>query len=207
MKQSDNRGEIIILEGLPGVGKTLLCRSALKHDSKVKVLEEWVDEDMLQKYLKDMKTWAKDFQFKIQDDTILRMTRAVQLAKEGYTVYVDRGIIGNRCFAELQYEAGLISKADIEVYRSSYSYDFIKGLNEVKITVVYMFSTVDHCLERIKRRGRKGEDSYNFDYLSRLKEKHDILLKEAKIMTCDVDHELEEGLMSRETLRRSLEVF
>jgi len=200
-------GEVFVLEGLPGVGKTLHCKSALAHDTNVKVLDEWVDPVILPKYLADMKLWAKDFQFKIQEDTISRMREAVTLARQGYTVYVDRGIVGNRCFAEMQYEAGFISESDMEIYRSSFSYDQIEGLKEVKVTVIYMSADVEYCLAHIKQRGRKGEETYTHDYLSRLKKKHDELLTDAKVIPCLSDHVLEEGLIPREILRRSLEVF
>ena len=201
------KGQIFILEGLPGVGKTLHCTSAVAHDETVKVLDEWVDEEILPKYLADMKTWASEFQLKIQQDTVRRMKLAVELAKAGHTVYVDRGIVGNRCFAEMQHESGFISQADIEVYRALFSYDLIPGLKDVKWTVIYMSATVEYCLEHIKKRGRKGEESYGSEYLSRLKEKHDVLLQDAKKIVCNGDHNLEEGVIPRDVLRKSLEVY
>ena len=201
------KGKIIVLEGLPGVGKTLFCESVATHDPNVRILKEWVETSCLKKYLSDMKTWATEFQFKIQEDTVKRMKEAVELAKQGFIVYVDRGIVGNRCFAELQFESGFISETDMELYRTTFSYDKIEGLEEIEFTEVYMTASTDHCLAHIKKRGRDGEGSYAKPYLESLKKKHDDLLPNAKKIPCEVEHELQDGLIPRETLRRSLEVF
>lgn len=199
-------GRIYILEGLPGVGKTLFCESVIKSMSNVKVLKEWVDEEMLEKYIKDMKKYATRFQFCIQNETMTRMKEAVKLAKEGFTVFVDRGIVGNRCFAELQHKNGLISRSDIEVYRRAYSYEMVEGLNDVEFSTIYMKADVKTCLFRINLRDRKGEDAYDVTYLSELKNIHDSLLLDAKMIKCD-ENSLENGLIPREVLRRSLEAY
>ena len=72
-----------------------------------------------------MKNKATNFQFQIQDETVKRIRMAIELAKEGKTVLIDRGLIGNRCFAEIQYEKGFINQKDIELYRKKYSYHLL----------------------------------------------------------------------------------
>jgi deoxyadenosine/deoxycytidine kinase len=200
-------GRIFILEGLPGVGKTLFCDSMVVHDRNVKILAEWVDEEVLQKYIGNMKKYASRFQFRIQNETVTRMREAVKLAKQGFTVFVDRGITGNRCFAELQHQSGLISQSDIEIYRRAYSYDIIEGLQEVEFHVIYMKAAVSTCLAHIKKRDRKGESGYDATYLNSLKEIHEKLLPEARVIECDEDHNLEGGVIPRDILRRSLEAY
>jgi deoxyadenosine/deoxycytidine kinase len=200
-------GRIFILEGLPGVGKTLFCSSMVVHDKNVKVLAEWVDEKILQKYIVDMKKYASRFQFRIQNETMNRMREAVKLAKAGFTVFVDRGITGNRCFAELQHQNGLISQADIDIYRRAYSYDNIEGLKEVEFHVIYMKAKVSTCLAHIKKRDRSGESAYDAVYLGALKEMHEKLLPEAEVIECDENHKLTNGVIPRDILRRSLEAY
>lgn len=200
-------GRIIVLEGLPGAGKTLLSSSLCNYDENVIVLEEWVDEEVLAKYISDMKRYATNFQFRIQNETMERMRKAVKLAKEGFTVLVDRGITGNRCFAEMQYENGLISSSDIETYRRAFNYEMIAGLSDVNLHVIYMKASVSTCLDRIKKRDRKGESSYSVDYLKSLCNKHDELLPTAKIFDADEEHVVENGVLSGDVLRRSLEAY
>lgn len=200
-------GHIIILEGLPGVGKTLLCESIAKHVDNVVILKEWVDEDILEKYIKNMKMYASRFQFRIQNETMSRMRKAVDHAKAGYIVVVDRGIAGNRCFAEMQHQAGLISASDIEIYRRSFNYEMIEGLNDVDFTTIYMKANVSICLEHIKKRDRKGEDSYNEIYLNRLKTMHDIILSNAKIVNWNVNHNLEEDRLPQKIVENILTIL
>ena len=200
-------GRVIVIEGCPGAGKTLLSESLFGSDRKTKVLTEWVDEEILAKYLRDMKKYATRFQFMIQNETMNRIKQAISLAKQGYTVVVDRGIDGNRCFAEIQYEKGVISAADIAVYRRSFSYDLIPGLHEVQFDVIYLKASVSTCMSRIKKRNRAGEDTYNSSYIENLKAKHDILLKDAKTVDANEEIKLEDGKIPRDVLRRSLEVY
>ena len=200
-------GRVIVIEGCPGAGKTLLCESLFNSEEKVKVLTEWVNEEVLAKYLGDMKKYATRFQFMIQTETVNRIKKAIELAKQGYTVVVDRGINGNRCFAEIQHEKGVISSADITVYRRAFSYDLIQGLQDIEFQVIYLKASVSTCMTRIKRRNRKGEDTYDFTYIEDLKCKHDMLLRNAKIVNTDEDIKLEDGKIPRDVLRRSLEAY
>ena len=167
------KGKIIIIEGNIGSGKSVFCKSYAANNPNIIVLEEWVDNILLLDYLSDMKNKATDFQFQIQDETVKRIQTAIELAKDGKTVLIDRGILGNRCFAEIQYEKGFISEKDIEIYRKKYNYSNIGELTEIPIEIWYLVCNVDVCISRIKNRGRSGENLYDFEYLSMLKNKHD----------------------------------
>ena len=136
-----------------------------------------------------------------------RMRKAVKLAAKGFTDLIDRGIDGNRCFAEMQYETGLISKADIETYRRAFNYDMIAGLSDVRFEVIYMKGSVLTCVERIKKRDRKGESSYSVEYLKALSDKHDELLINAKIFDADEEYIVKDGVLPRDILRKSLEAY
>lgn len=170
------QSKIIIIEGNIGSGKSVFCKSYAANNSDVIVLKEWVDEKILSEYISDMKNKATNFQFQIQDETVKRIHMAIELVKEGKTVLVDRGLIGNRCFAELQYEKGFITQKDIELYRKKYSYHLFndgENLAEIPVEIWYLVCDVKVCMSRIKNRGRSGENLYNIEYLSMLKNKHD----------------------------------
>lgn len=186
-------GKLIILEGLPGVGKTLFGKSYASVNPNSVFLEEWVDVKILKEYLADMKNKAADFQMHIQKETVERIQKAIRLVLSGKTVVLDRGLIGNRCFAEVQFEAGLISEESMKAYRADFTYSNIEGFWEIKSEIIYMKATPEFSLQRIKRRARDGEDVYALDYLEKLKVKHDNLLKEAKVVYVDTDHELTEN--------------
>ena len=180
-------GKIIVLEGLPGIGKTTLGESLRAHDPNVVFIPEVVNVEKLEIYLADMQNEAASFQFNTQFETSVRMRQAAQYARAGRDVVVDRGLGGNLCFASIQHEAGMISDAKMDEYRTSFSYDKITELKGIEVRIVYMFADADFCHQRIRSRGRAGEDSYSLDYLERLKAKHDELLGDSVIVTCDGD--------------------
>ncbi len=204
---SNYYGHIIILEGLPGVGKTVLATSIASANPNAICMKEWVDDQVLKDYIADMKNKATDFQFHIQEETMERLNKAVNLAKEGKTVIIDRGLMGNRCFAEVQYELGLISEESIISYRSKFTYDNVKDFNEVDTQVIYMQSSAEFCLRRISKRNRNGEDSYTLEYLKNLKTKHDKFLLRAKFLQSDHDHQLtDQGFIPEQTLDKLITV-
>ena len=192
---------LIILEGLPAASKTLWGKSFVEVHENAVFLEEWVDEKVLKEYLENMKEKATEFQFYIQEETVNRVKKAVELAKQGKVVILDRGLIGNLCFACVQYDADLISDSDMKNYEESFSYDIIPGFKDIKSTTIYMKATPEFCLERIRSRNRSGESSYTLDYLNQLAGSHDALLPHAKIVNINKNYPLNgKGLLSISSL-------
>ena len=192
---------LIILEGLPAASKTLWGKSFVEVHENAVFLEEWVDEKVLKEYLENMKEKATEFQFYIQEETVNRVKKAVELAKQGKVVILDRGLIGNLCFACVQYDADLISDSDMKKYEESFSYDLIPGFMDIKSTTIYMKATPEFCLERIRSRNRSGESSYTLDYLNQLTGAHDALLPYAKIVNINKNYPLNnKGLLSVSSL-------
>lgn len=179
------KGRIIILESCPGAGKTTLGSSLQYHIPSCIFIPEKVDVSKLSEYLSDMKNKATDFQFEAQNETIERIKAAIKLAKEGNTVILERGLHGNSCFAELQYEKGLISEEKIKEYRKKFTYDQIEGLEEVEMQITYMRASAEFCMRRISKRDRLGENNYTIEYIRNLKEKHDELLSDSTIIDCE----------------------
>ena len=196
---------LIILEGVQACGKTTLGKSYVAANPNAIFLEEWVDEKVLKEYLQNMKDKAKDFQFYIQEETVNRVKKAIELVKTGKIVILDRGLIGNECFARVQHNAGLISNEDMETYSKTFSYGMIPGFADIKSTTIYMKATAEFCLERIRTRAREGESTYDLDYLNRLINMHNTLIKSEVIMKIDSNDSLnKEGLLAFATLVKYL---
>ncbi len=186
---SDFDPKIIILEGLMGVGKTRLGNSIeywLKsHQIPVLFFEEFVDETKLAAYIADMKKLAVNFQRDSAQKTMDILDSAREYVRMGFTVIVDRGMIGNRCFAEIQHESGFISEEEIEEYRNDFTYDFLQS--EIKVETWYLKCEVSTALGRIRQRNRDGENAYTKEYLKLLKLKHEYLLTPDRVIDYD-DH-------------------
>lgn len=172
---------ILVVEGIQGVGKTTFCKTYAASHEDVVVLEEWVDEKLLADYIANMPDKATEFQFAALQHTINRLNEAFGLSEQNKTVLVDRGLIGNQCFAEVQHDQGYISKEDIIRYR--------KSIPIFPVETWYLVCSPIKALQRIKKRDRVGESAYSFEYLSLLEQKHDLLLCPDKII--DVSKDLE----------------
>ena len=192
---------LIILEGLPGASKTLFGKSYVAAHENAIFLEEWVDEKVLKEYLENMKEKATSFQFYIQEETVNRIKKASELVKEGKIVVLDRGILGNSCFAFIQNDAAIISDQDMKTYYDRFSYENIPGFKDIKSSTLYLKATPEFCLERIRKRERAGESVYDLNYLNQLAGTHNALLENTKVCHITKDYPLNSlGLLSTSSL-------
>lgn len=209
-------GKILIVEGIPGCGKTTFCKSYAAAFSRIPgdvvIMEEWVDEKILADYISDMPNKATYFQYEAQRQSVLRLHNAISLANSGKTVLIDRSLLGNRCFAEVQYEEGYISTDSIKEYRDVFSFRQVlnkKEMNEVQIETLYLKCDIETALERIRKRNRIGESCYSAQYLAKLKQKHDeifISKNNAKVINVNANLKISsEGLLV--DIKRIVEVF
>ena len=198
-------GRVVFVEGIPGCGKTSFCKSYAAMMNNVEVMEEWVDEKILAEYLADMPNKAFDFQMRAQTECLKKLDHAQQLASQGKIVLIDRGIMGNRCFAELQYSNGFISETNMTTYRKLYNHDLIKKYEMCEVW--YLICDVQVALQRIESRNREGESSYTFKYLSDLKIQHDLLLSPTKIVDMNPSLKISsEGLFDLQGLKGMEEI-
>lgn len=168
----EQEAKIIVVEGIQGAGKSTFCKSYAACNKNVVVMEEWVDEEFLEKYLHDMKKHATVFQFRAQEETIKKMLRAEELVKEGKTVLIDRGIYGNYVFCVLQYQKGYISDGDLVIYQRVME----KFKLSVPIETWMLYCPPETALARIHKRNRPGEDTYTLEYLQKLNTTHQALI-------------------------------
>lgn len=188
------KGRIIIIEGIQGSGKTVLCKSIEKWMG-AEILEEWVDDDYLAEYIADMKVMAKDFQFRAQHETMKSILAAIEMAKLGKTVLLDRGIYGNHCFAQVQHELGFISKSEMKEYETLFKYDKVftnvNGLNSQYTVETWLLECeAEVAMKRIAKRDRKGENGYTLDYLKSLQEHHREIVKADKVIDTNESQKL-----------------
>lgn len=180
-----SKGMVIIVEGVPGCGKTSFCRSYLKQNKDAVIMEEWVDVNLLSKYISNMEEYAFEFQCRAQTETLKNIELALQYASEGKTVLIDRGVVGNECFAEIQHESGFISDEELKEYKALSS-----NIDATMFKTCYLKCDAEVALRRISNRGRNGESSYTINYLQKLVEKHDLKLAQIRrAIVIDVNQE------------------
>ena len=191
--------KIVIVEGIQGAGKSVFCKSCVNVFPDAVLMEEWVDEPYLAAYLADMENLASEFQTRAQNETVAKLRQARNLVKQGKTVFLDRGVIGNTCFAEVQHELGYISDSQLETYQANFDYETIVKELDVPVETWYLRCDPKVALQRIFTRDRGGEDVYTLEYLQDLQARHDRLLRSSqnlKIVNVSENQNLSNGLLS-----------
>ena len=107
-------GHIVVIEGPIGAGKTTLGRSieALlhKYNIKCKFFKEYKHDVLLQHYIKNMSTEAYSFQIIMLRERFTIYMKAIELARQGYAVFMDRSLVGDLAFALMQIKKGFSPK-------------------------------------------------------------------------------------------------
>lgn len=179
---SQTSGKIIVVEGVPGVGKTTFCTKYAEENSGVVVFPEVFDPKILKEYITDMSSHAFKFQTSMQESTLVRIADAITEAGGGKTVLIDRGLVGNQCFAEVQHQQGFITIEELALYLS-------KNLYPCSIETWYLVASVDTVLARIEKRNRDGESAYTRDYIETLINKHnELLLCDKNVKVLDLEN-------------------
>lgn len=158
---------IVYVEGNIGAGKTELLGELEKHGYTV--VREAIDEDwtLFERYKKDPKRWCTVFQLQVSLSITKRIEDAVKGHRGPWPIFVERSILSAYLFAKVAKEVDFLSATELEIVR-----EFSRMLNQrfdgyIQHTL-FLECPVDTCLERIKKRGRKGEEKIDKDYLNQI---------------------------------------
>jgi len=79
---------------------------------------------------------------------------------------LDRSIFGDRIFADLQYETGIMNKYEYDIYNNMY-YSMVQNVKKPDM-LVYIDCDLDTAVKRINKRGREMELNVDMNYWSTL---------------------------------------
>jgi len=176
----DNGSRVLIIEGAIAVGKSTLCKAiasrAVESGSfdRVHVFKESISPKMLRAYLKDQKRFAAIFQHNILFKMLNIYREAENLIRDNsrLLVIIDRGLIGNVSFAEMQHQEKIFDDIDYKLYLEEFEVDdgFAKKWSKHPMfVIVYLRCEPEIAFERMKKRGIKEEiESYTPEYFQNL---------------------------------------
>lgn len=194
-------GTIFVFEGSISAGKSSLCAS-LKHHAKdiwdkpCTLMIETIEQKTLSLYLSNISRYACMFQVIQANKRIQLMNEAVQRAKQGEIVLIDRGLPGDYAFAEMQRESGLMSIDEFEVYETEIRAAFPHFLPDalctrseklpnrptgplaVPVRVIYLKCAPDIAFRRLHTRNNIEEvNSYTLSYFKKLNKAYDAVVE------------------------------
>lgn len=188
---------LLCIEGIIGAGKTTLCIELEEkirsfHNSQnmeIKILKEpvdfWRELGLLDRFYKDQKRWAFTFQL-----TAL-VTKCMELMNlDDNTIYIiERSPYTDmKCFAKLCHMSGNIDDMEMDIYKLYYQH-FIKQLeSKCAIQFIYLKTSSEICMDRIKKRNRIEEKDIPIEYLNSLELLHnEWLLNNSIILNGNTD--------------------
>ena len=155
--------KFIVVEGPIGVGKTTLARKLANNLNSKLMLEKFSDNPFLVKFYKDINKYALSTQlhFLLQrsSDLMKLSTDDLSITKNNYIA--DYFINKDKLFAKT-----ILPRDEYELY--------IKIFDSLKITIpkpdliIYLQTSPDILLERIKSRGNKFEKYITHEYLEKI---------------------------------------
>ncbi len=145
--------QLIIIEGLIGIGKSTLARS-LGKDLNYKVMEEPVEDNpYLEKFYADPKRYALDMQFWLMSRRFAMHQEAIEhVWRTGQGVVMDRSIYGDTVFAKKNYEDGNIDEMGYNNYLNMR--DVMCRFLMVPQLTLFLRAPLDTCQGRIAQRNR-----------------------------------------------------
>jgi len=161
----------LFLEGNIGAGKSTLLKILGDNIPTIEPVLEPTDkwqkinekENLLDLFYKDTKRWAYTFQsyafisrIQTQNESCLRsQSKNIQILER--SVFCDRF-----CFAKNCYESGLMTSLEWNIYTQWFSW-LAENYAAKPSGFIYLKTTPQMCLDRIKKRARTEEDSIPLD--------------------------------------------
>ena len=174
---------LIILEACIAAGKSTLGYSIAKYYNnkgiKCKYLPEFSYPPFLDYYLENMEVQGYNFQIHMIRERFILFNKAVRKLKSGKykVVIIDRGLLGDLCFAMMLYNSGYITLREYRIYAGMATKDHTKKIPAgVSVNVVYLKSSPEVLRQRVVRRGVVKEiENYDIEYLTDVCNAHDVI--------------------------------
>jgi deoxyadenosine/deoxycytidine kinase len=187
---------VISIEGQVGSGKSTLLKKLLNTNKDLILLPEPVDiwlntkdkdgSNMLGKFYENIPRWAYSFQnfayitrIKILKDSIDSINKFKwtyddlhkRLFSIPYVIVTERSIYTDKyVFAQMLYDSGSMTDLEFTLYKTWFDF-FAK---DYKIDhIVYVRTTPELAMKRIKTRGRPEEKDIKMEYLKNLHKYHE----------------------------------
>jgi len=176
---------LISLDGNIGAGKTTLLEK-FRRMKGVKVIDEPVDvwsyfrngdKNLLQHFYEDTPRWAYTFQNAAILTRILHIRKTIE-ENPGYTFYItERSVLTDKhVFAAVLSKDSLLSEMEMQLYNLW----FDSFARDIPDAILWLATDVDTCAERIKTRGRRGEENISREYLQKLDDAHRAWLSDGR---------------------------
>jgi deoxyguanosine kinase len=156
----NNNFNYIAVEGVLGVGKTSFARMLSEDLTSRLVLEQVDNNPFLEKYYRDMKSYAFQTQLFFLINRVKQQEPLKQMDLFESKIVSDYLLDKDRIFAYVTLEEN-----ELSLYEKIYKAVVDEGSLLKPDLVIYLQASVDVIADRVKKRGRKYEKSLPKDYI------------------------------------------
>ncbi|MBP6892405.1 deoxynucleoside kinase [Candidatus Babeliales bacterium] len=178
MQQKRHGIPMIMIEGNVGVGKSTFLNYLNQHLDIDVIFEPnqlWQNVDgynLLEQFFLDQKRWAYTCQSYILCTRIDQIVAELCDSKKQYC-FIERSMYSGRyCFAKVAQEIELMNGLEWRLYQKLWDREIVR-IKHVPAGFIYLRTSAENCLQRIKQRGRFEEEPITLDYLKRIEEKYE----------------------------------
>ncbi len=142
---------IICIDGVVGVGKSTLGKLIAEKYGMIFFEEPVVNNPILDKFYYNKKRYS----FPLQVFFLNKRFKVMKEAAEINKCVMDRSIYGDVIFSKMLMEDGDMTKEEFELYEELLG-NMLEHIEKPKL-MIYLETSVDSAMEKIKKRGREYE--------------------------------------------------
>lgn len=175
--------KFISVEGVIGVGKTTLATRLAKHYNAELILEPVEENPFLENFYKDIRHYA------FQTQIFFLFSRYKQLQKLKQTKMFFDMVISDYIFEKDRIFANL-NLDENEMILYEHIIKFIEPEIPKPDLVIFLQSSSENILERIKKRNRSFENEITYEYINMLSKNYSnffMIYKDAPVLMVNVD--------------------
>lgn len=170
---------VVCVEGNIGCGKSTALEAFARKRPGVPVFPEPVHEwgDLLREFYANPSRWSLAFSLRV-----LLSFNAPKKSTEPIVVVERSPLSCRHVFSQLLFNESKMNQQEWDTFKEYY--DMFAWVPDV---IVYIETPVDECFTRMKTRGRRAEESVDFQYLKKLDFQYETMLKYANVPIVRVD--------------------
>ena len=182
------QSRIISIEGNIGSGKSRFLsflKEKYKANKDILFLNEPVDDwetikdengvTMLEKFYENPEKYSFSFQMMAYISRLSIMLKAIETGVK--FIITERCLLTDKyIFAKMLFDDGKIEKVEFDIYNK-----WFNQFNKYSISdLIYIQTTPEICLDRVKKRSRAGEDHIPLEYLKKCNTYHNNYIQDLK---------------------------
>lgn len=157
---------VICIEGVVGAGKTTLGELLAQELSIEFFQEPYINNPFLDKFYYNKERYSLLSQMYFLNKRI----DIIEEASKFNGCIMDRSIYGDFLFAKMHLKNGFMSQDEFNLYESFWKK--LISAREKPLLIVYLETTVDNAIKKIKERGRDFEMGVEKEYWNSLNEEY-----------------------------------